>query len=184
MRGGKPTPIQPGTAQPGDTPYDEVGERQRAGQNALPPDQASQARADILSAAKALRTHKGLGSYTGTRFNLSHGLGWYDDPIAGTDAAGAKSLHDNLTALLALPNLEKLRGPLSDKDIEFIKAASSKLQKNMPDEAFAAELDGIIQKLEAGGSLPASPGGGGAAPRPEDSALSELERRRRARGGR
>lgn len=136
--------------------YDAAAIRQT--QNALPPDQTNQVRTDILSAAKALKSHPGRGAYTGTRFNPSHGFGWYDDPIGGTSAAGAKVLHDNLTALLALPNLEKLRGPLSDKDIEFIKAASSKLQATAPDADFESELDAIIQKLESV-ELPPRPGG-------------------------
>lgn len=129
----------------------------KAQANALPPEQANQTRSDILSAAKALRQHQGLGAFTGTKFNLSHGLGWYDEPIAGTDAAGAKALYDNFVSLSALPNLEKLRGPLSDKDIEFIKSASTRLKPGVNDSNFVQELDAIIQKLEAAGA-----GGGGA----------------------
>jgi hypothetical protein len=147
--------------------------QQKQSQNAMDPKAAQDTRQEILSAAEALRNHGGRKSFTGTNFNPSHLFGWYDDPIEGTDAAGAKALYDNLVSLMALPNLEKLRGPLSDKDIEFIKSASSRLKPGAPDADFENELNAIIQKLQAAGG-----GAVNTTPNPAQSALQELQRRR------
>lgn len=130
--------------------FDQVGARQTAN-NSLDPKAADDTRQQILQAAKDLLNHPGLDAFTGTTFNPQHGFGWYDDPIGGTDAASAKALYDNFVSLSALPNLEKLRGPLSDKDIEFIKAASTRAKPRSKDSDFRKELGSIIQKLEGSG---------------------------------
>lgn len=146
VRNGQPVPIPKGTAQPGDRPYDPVAERQTAN-NSLDPKAADETRQQILTAAQDLLKHPGLDAFTGTTFNPQHGFGWYDDPIGGTDAAGAKALYDNFVSLSALPNLEKLRGPLSDKDIEFIKSASTRAKPRSKDTDFRRELQAIVTTL-------------------------------------
>lgn len=54
---------------------------------------------------------------------------------------------DSLIAKLALENLSLLKGPMSDRDIQFIKEASSALKKNVSEEAFKEELLKIKDKF-------------------------------------
>lgn len=54
---------------------------------------------------------------------------------------------DNLIASLAIENLSLLKGPMSDKDIQFIKEASSKLKKNVSESAFRNELESLKAKF-------------------------------------
>lgn len=55
-------------------------------------------------------------------------------------AEDAKIVIDNLVAKLTLPNLWVLKWPMSDKDIEFIKAASSKLWTTQSNKSFEKNL--------------------------------------------
>lgn len=56
------------------------------------------------------------------------------------DASSAENAISNLVAKLTLPNLWLLKWPMSDKDIEFIKATSNKLQLTNSDEQFSKNL--------------------------------------------
>jgi len=60
--------------------------------------------------------------------------------IPGSDAASAEAAIDNIVAKLTMSNLGLLKWPMSDKDIEFLKATASKLQKNISDEQFDKNL--------------------------------------------
>lgn len=60
--------------------------------------------------------------------------------LSGWDAANATMAIDNLVAKLTLPNLWVLKWPMSDKDIQFIKEASSKLSRNQSDASFERNL--------------------------------------------
>ena len=60
--------------------------------------------------------------------------------MAWTDAADAEVKIDNLVAKMTLPNLGVLKWPMSDKDIQFIKDASSLLSYKQSDETFAKNL--------------------------------------------
>ena len=60
--------------------------------------------------------------------------------LSGWDAASATMAIDNLVAKLTLPNLWVLKWPMSDKDIAFIKDASSKLSRNQSDSSFERNL--------------------------------------------
>ena len=66
---------------------------------------------------------------------------WMWRPAFGwSDAASATMAIDNLVAKLTLPNLWVLKWPMSDKDIAFIKDASSKLSRNQSDASFEKNL--------------------------------------------
>lgn len=55
-------------------------------------------------------------------------------------AEDAKIVLDNLIAKMTLPNLWVLKWPMSDKDIEFIKAASSKLWTTQSNKSFEKNI--------------------------------------------
>ena len=55
-------------------------------------------------------------------------------------AEDAKLAIDNLVAKLTLPNLWVLKWPMSDKDIEFIKSASSKLWTTQSNKSFETNI--------------------------------------------
>jgi hypothetical protein len=59
---------------------------------------------------------------------------------SGWDAANAEMAINNLVAKLTLPNLGVLKWPMSDKDILFIKEASSKLSRTQSDASFERNL--------------------------------------------
>ena len=66
---------------------------------------------------------------------------WMWRPAFGwSDASSATMAIDNLVAKLTLPNLWVLKWPMSDKDIAFIKDASSKLSRNQSDASFEKNL--------------------------------------------
>lgn len=54
---------------------------------------------------------------------------------------------NNLLALLTLENLPLLKGPMSDKDIEFIKQASSGLTLGRSEEGLKEELNKIYKRI-------------------------------------
>lgn len=56
------------------------------------------------------------------------------------DAVDADVAINNLVAKLTLPNLWVLKWPMSDKDIQFIKEASSKLATNQSNASFERNL--------------------------------------------
>lgn len=123
--------------------------RAQAAADRAKPDPAAQAQArdEALKLARELKSHPGLSSMTGFR-GAAYGYGYRDEPFSGSQAATAKKLLDSLQALLTIPNLSYLKGPMSDKDILFIKAASTALDSQMRDKDFIAKLDDVINRLE------------------------------------
>lgn len=68
--------------------------------------------------------------------------------LAGSDAATVKAKFDQLKDSLALGNIDKLKGAMSDKDIEFLRNTASSIRLNLPEDQFVAELDAIINRME------------------------------------
>jgi hypothetical protein len=144
-RGNEVIPIPRGTAQRGDMPFDPVQNRQ-----AQPAD-ATEARnlaQQALGHAERLKTHPGL----------SKAYGAYEMRGWTQEAQDAKALRNQLLAALALPNLGAIRGPLSDKDILFVKQLSSRLENNnISDDEAARAVDEAItylkSKVDSGGGL-------------------------------
>jgi hypothetical protein len=132
------------------------------------PAKAREKGQSMLDAAKSLRSHKGLGSFTGARIgNPDYALGVANEPIAGTQAADAASYFNQLKSLFTLDNIGLLKGVLSDSDMKILQQAATSLNPAMRDETFAAELDNVIQKLELG--LGGQPAGGLAPMKPVSS---------------
>lgn len=87
-----------------------------------------------LDSVNALMKHPGL--------NKAQGV--FDSLVTSRmsqEAADFNAERDRLVASLTLPNLGALKGPMSDKDIVFIKQVSSKLaDPRMSEQAMQAEL--------------------------------------------
>jgi hypothetical protein len=87
-----------------------------------------------------------------TPWQSAVGAGWGTigmDPPAGTMAAGALPLIDQLVALMALPEVKVLKGMGHMSDMEFgvIKQAATRLNRKIPDADFARELDNLESVL-------------------------------------
>jgi hypothetical protein len=96
--------------------------------------------ADTLAGIRGLLTHPGL--------DKSQGI--IDSRLAALsqDAQDYRGERDRMVAALTLPNLGALKGPMSDKDIVFLKQISSKLANDeLSDEATRAELRRLEQFL-------------------------------------
>lgn len=121
----------------------EAGKQKAAEEQDAKDAQNAQAAIDqALEQARALKNHRG--------FRSAYGI--VNSRIAGVDpyAVNAGALADQLVATLTLPNLSKLKGPASDKDVAFIKSASTILgNRRISAEQAAQALDDTIKRLEA-----------------------------------
>ncbi len=102
--------------------------------------EASQSVYDI---AQELLTAQGKGGAVGFGFKKSvvGSLPFVEGTaIAGTDRATYESKFKQLKDTLASANLDKLKGAMSDKDIEFLRNIGTALSLDMPETAFDAEL--------------------------------------------
>jgi len=143
-RGGQVVPIEKGTAQMGDTPYDPVSARTSAPVNRA---EAEDTAREAVRLASELRKHPGLRGAFGVvneRF-----------PTMKQDTRNAEILRESLTALLSLENMEKMKGVLSDNDMRVLKSASTTINGGMSPEAAAAELDRLVTGMsKTGGASP------------------------------
>ena len=81
--------------------------------------------------------------------NLNTLIPWGENKfIAGTPAANFEAKFNKLTNMLTLPNLDKLKGAMSDKDIAFLKSASSALSLNMSESEFDTTLKQVKEKFQ------------------------------------
>lgn len=81
--------------------------------------------------------------------NLNTLIPWGENKfIAGTPAANFEAKFNRLTNMLTLPNLDKLKGAMSDKDIAFLKSASSALNLNMSEKEFDQTLKDVKEKFQ------------------------------------
>lgn len=159
IRNGQPTPIARGTAQAGDAPYDPVAARQT---NTVDPKEAEDTTRTALELTNRLDTHPGMGKATGA----------YEWRGFTQEATDFNAIRNQLVAALALPNLGALKGPMSDKDILFVKQLATRLEnpRLSEDETRRAiqEARAFLQnKLGAGQAAPgvvqpaSAPAGGG-----------------------
>jgi hypothetical protein len=137
VRDGKVIPIAKGTAQPGDMPYDAKKVSQIDD-----PNDAKQVTETALSIAQRLKTHPGIGAATGANDIRQYGIPF----IPGTQArADFNGLRNQLVAALTLPNLGALKGPMSDKDVAFIKNISTRLgDEKLSEEETKKAIDEAI----------------------------------------
>jgi len=99
---------------------------------------ASQAVYDL---AETLKTMSGKSASVG--FGIGKSLLRVEEPIAGTSRANYTATFNQLKDSLASANLDKLKGAMSDKDIEFLRNVATSLNLNMSEKAFDAELKKI-----------------------------------------
>jgi len=102
--------------------------------------EASQSVYDI---AQELLTAEGKGGAVGFGFKKSviGSLPFAEGTaIAGTDRATYEAKFKQLKDTLASANLDKLKGAMSDKDIEFLRNIGTALSLDMPESAFDEEL--------------------------------------------
>jgi hypothetical protein len=164
-RDGKVIPVARGTAQPGDMPFDPVANRQAQPTN---PEEAQAITQTALAQAKRLRNHPGL----------SKAYGAYEMRGFMQDAQDAKAIRNQLVAALALPNLAAIRGPLSDKDILFVKQLASRLENDrISDDEAVRAVDEAILFLES-----KSGGDTGDAPQPAGSSGGVITQTNRRTG--
>jgi hypothetical protein len=67
----------------------------------------------------------------------------------GTQAADFNAELDRLINNLVLPNLPLLKGPLSDKDIAFLKGAATSLKTSNTEEQFRKTINGMEKKYKS-----------------------------------
>jgi hypothetical protein len=169
VRNGQPIRVTESEIQPGDVPYDPVAARQPAGM--------SDARAEALDTANevkriatALRSHPGLSGAFGV---ISSKL-----PTMRQSTADAEALLGSLQGLLTLENMGKMKGVLSDRDMEVLRKASTTLNASMSEAAAKAELlrlEHVMDKLvKAGGVMDI--GAAQAGPRKVGGFIVEIEK--------
>jgi hypothetical protein len=141
-----------GVAPPGSKPYDAVAERSSQPAN---PAEAQDTAREASRLAQALLKHEGLGGAFGV---VDAAL-----PTMRQSTADAESLRDSLTSLLTLENTGKLKGVLSNTDMQILRQASSSLNAKMGDKAAKAELARIVEVMNkaaggaSGGPSPMTP---------------------------
>jgi hypothetical protein len=121
----------------GAKPFDAVGARQAAAQSNTPANEEA-----VKTAAEASRIATSLLNHPG----LSGAFGVLDQylPTLKQSTADAQVLRDALTSLLTLGNVGKLKGVLSNADMEILKKASTTIAAPMSDSAARAELQRVI----------------------------------------
>jgi len=125
----------------------------------LTPSGNADTAAEVVRVAKALREHKGMKSAFGSVDSMF--------PTIRQDTADAEALRNSLMSMLTMENMGKMKGVLSDRDMEVLRQASTSLNPKMGDAAAAAELDRIIQSAgRAGVSAPVPSHEGTAEQRP------------------
>jgi len=124
----------------------------RAGRDKAAAEGAESTQSALDSVEKLLDA-KGLGA------GLDSSYGAYEMRGFTQGAQDFKAERDRLAALLTLPNLGKLKGPLSDNDLKFIRQVSSTLSNDrISDAAARTELVNLQNWLRSKGAV--SKGGG------------------------
>ena len=103
-----------------------------------------------LNLINEIRSHPGLSSAIGAK-GASSAFGLLDDPIAGTEAAGVKSLIDTLDAQNFLTAIGEFKaaggaGALSDNEGKKLGAALSNLSRDQSEKDFMKSLK-VIESL-------------------------------------
>jgi hypothetical protein len=131
--------------------------------NAPDPTEAESITRTALDLTDRLEQHGGIGAATGA----------YEMRGFTQDAVDFNAIRDQLVAALALPNLGALKGPMSDKDILFVKQLATRLSNTRLSEpetrtAISEAKTFLKSKLGAmpvqqtpGGDAPARTGGPG-----------------------
>ena len=103
--------------------------------------EASQSAYQLANELKTLSGKKGaVGAGIGKFFGVETGF-------SGTDRANYEAKFNQLKDTLASANLDKLKGAMSDKDIQFLRNIGTALNLSMSEEAFDTELDKIANVM-------------------------------------
>ena len=107
---------------------------------------SAQAARETLEQARALQqmvtSRKGTSVLGGSRvFTLG-----VETP--GTSRATFGASFRQLKDSLAATNLDRLKGAMSDKDIEFLRNIGTKLDLSLPESAFYSELEKIVTRMD------------------------------------
>jgi hypothetical protein len=139
VRNGEPVRVPESQVQLGDKPYDAVAARQPAGLSDGKAEALDTAQ-EVKRIASALRTHAG--------FNGAFGVvdSWL--PTLKQSTADAVALRDSLMSLLTLENMGKMKGVLSDRDMEVLRKASTTLTASMSEGAARAELNRLVEVMD------------------------------------
>ena len=78
----------------------------------------------------------------------STGLSYWRTKVPGTSTFAFGQTFSQLTDLLAMENLNKLKGSMSDKDIEFLRNSATKLSLKLPTSAFVKELNELEKRMK------------------------------------
>lgn len=103
----------------------------------------------VYDLAQELLTAEGKGGAVGAGLGKAFGAvipGYDGSAFAGSDRATYEAKFSQLKDTLASSNLDKLKGAMSDKDIEFLRNIGTALKLEMPESAFDAELK-KVQKV-------------------------------------
>lgn len=110
-------------------------EREKATQGAAQDERARAERARTESAQTAINLLDRLEKHPG--FPMAYGNISSKFSFASQEAQNAAAIRDQVVAALTLPNLGALKGPMSDKDIVFIKSLATRLSNPNISEAEA-----------------------------------------------
>lgn len=94
---------------------------------------------EIKSLANEIKGSKNIGSLTGA---------WGQLPAVRGSSVDLENKLEQLKNVLALPNLDKLKGAMSDKDLMFLKNIATSINKGMSEENIIKELNKIIVQNE------------------------------------
>lgn len=76
------------------------------------------------------------------------GMSWWKGSIPGTENKAMALKIERLQNALTMNNLDKLKGAVSDKDIAFLKSASTTLDRAQDEKEFRRELDRVGSTIE------------------------------------
>lgn len=99
---------------------------------------------EVQNARDLISTIDGL---LGPNSELDSAVGGLDQFKPDSMIGNFKAEFDQLQAKLAFANLDKLKGPMSDKDIQFLKDSSAGLNRSMSEGAFRTKLEKIKERF-------------------------------------
>lgn len=106
---------------------------------------------DVLNAISELETTSWKEAAVG--YSRQKNIPWWVKPgdtqfVPWTEAANFAAKFNTLRDLLTLPNLDKLKGAMSDKDIAFLKSAATSLNLDMTEAEFDKTLKAVKEKYQ------------------------------------
>ena len=102
---------------------------------------------DVLSTIETIKDHEGFNNAVGFSLQKSFvDTEGGEQFLSGTAAADFQTIFNSFRDSLVLPNLDKLKGAMSDNDIKFIRNATTALSLSQSEEGFLTELNKIQER--------------------------------------